>query len=196
MVGRVGNQKVSRPEKRRIGRETWLDLDSLRSVLRWFLCLCGGRQCFRGVQQATGVAPQNVDVSHVKIIQRIGNQIPTDVPFKDQMGRDVTLRALLEKRPAIALAIFCRCTGVCSIELENLVSTLDRMTDKRVGRDFDVIVVGINPRETPELANAKLQQTLATYRNLKGTDSGWHFLTGIASKHPCRHESAWLLLHV
>jgi protein SCO1/2 len=52
------------------------------------------------------------------------------------------------------------------------------MTEKRVGRDFDVVVVGINPKETPELANAKLQQTLATYHNLQGTDAGWHFLTG------------------
>ncbi len=151
----------------------------IRSVF-CFVCLLVGMVGAggQGLQQATGVAPRNVDVSHVKIIQRIGNQIPTDVPFKDQTGQDVTLGALLAKRPAIVLAIFYRCTGVCSIELENLVGTLDAMKDKRVGRDFDVIVIGINPRETPELANAKLQQTLASYRNLKGTDAGWHFLTG------------------
>jgi len=47
-----------------------------------------------------------------------------------------------------------------------------------VGRDFDVIVVGSDPVETPDLAKAKLNQTIATSRNLRGTEAGWHFLTG------------------
>lgn len=131
-----------------------------------------------GFQQATAVVPPNVDLSHVKIIQRIGNQIPMDAPFKDQTGADVTFGSLLGKRPALVLAIFYRCAGVCSVELANLVETLDTMRDKRVGRDFDVIVVGIDPIETPELANAKLAETLATSTTLKPTRAGWHFLTG------------------
>lgn len=131
-----------------------------------------------GFQQATAVLPRSVDVKNVKIIQRIGNQIPTDVPFLDQDGKSVTLGSLLGKKPALLLAVFYRCTGVCSIELENLVATLDQMKDRRVGRDFDVIVVGIDPVETPELAKAKLAQTLNTFPGLRPTKDGWHFLTG------------------
>lgn len=131
-----------------------------------------------GFQQPTGVPPLNVDASKVKIIQRIGNQIPTATAFVDQFGKQVTFGEVLGKRPALVLAIFYRCTGVCGVELARLVAALGDTPSKRIGRDFDVIVVGIDPLETPELANAKLRQTLATSPELKGTDAGWHFLTG------------------
>jgi len=131
-----------------------------------------------GVQQTTAVLPRNLDVSQIKIIQRIGNQIPAGAKFKDQDGKSVTFGSLLHGRPVLVLAIFYRCTGVCGVELANLVDTLDKMKTKRVGRDFDVIVVGIDPVETPDLAKDKLSETLATSASLKGTAAGWHFLTG------------------
>lgn len=122
--------------------------------------------------------PPNVDLKDVKFIQRLGNQLPLDVPFKDQDGSDVSLRTVLHGKPAILLAIFYRCTGVCSLELDNVVGVLTKLTDKRVGKDYDVIVLGIDPKETPDLAKAKLAQILATSPKLKGTNKGWHLLTG------------------
>jgi protein SCO1/2 len=142
------------------------------------LAIAGFARAQGGFQQTAAVPPVNLDVSNIKIIQRIGNQIPNSAQFRDQEGKVVTIGSLLNKRPAILLAIFYRCTGVCGIELANLVFTLDKMESKRVGRDFDVIVLGIDPVETPDLAKGKLLQTLATSSNLKGTESGWHFLTG------------------
>jgi len=129
-------------------------------------------------QQATAVPPPNIDLKDVKIIQRIGNQLPMDVPFIDQDGKSVTLGSLKSGRPVLMLAIFYLCTGVCSLEMENLATTLGKMNDLKVGKDFDVIIIGINPKETPDLAKAKLVETLATSPNFKDTKSGWHFLTG------------------
>ena len=140
------------------------------------LCISGFGQ--GGFQQPTAVPPINLDVSRIKIIQRIGNQVPLDAAFRDQDGKNVTIGGLLHKRPALLFAIFYRCTGVCGVELANLVATLDHMPTQLVGRDFDVIVVGIDPVETPELARAKLKQTLATSMSLRSGESGWHFLTG------------------
>lgn len=132
----------------------------------------------QGFQQPTAVLPPNLDISKVKIIQRIGNQLPTDAQFRDQDGKTVSFGSVLHNRPALVLAVFYRCTGVCTLELANLVDTLSNMSVKRVGRDYDVIIVGIDPVETPELAKDKLRQVLATEPKLKGTDAGWHFLTG------------------
>ncbi len=146
--------------------------------LSLLLTACAAALAQGGIQQPTGVLPANVDISKVRIIQRIGNQIPLGSEFKDQDGKSVTFGDLLHNRPAMVLAIFYRCTGVCGVELANLVTALDKMKAKRVGRDFDIIVVGIDPVETPDLAKDKLKETLATSANLKGTDSGWHFLTG------------------
>jgi protein SCO1/2 len=131
-----------------------------------------------GVQQPTAVLPRNIDISQVKIIQRIGNQLPVDAQFKDQDGKQVTIGGILNNRPALMLAIFYRCTGVCGVELANLVDVLGKLKDQKVGRDFDVICVGIDPVETPDLAKDKLNETLATDPTLKSTADGWHFLTG------------------
>ena len=132
----------------------------------------------QGFQQATGVVPPNINLEDVKIIQRLGNQIPPDATFKDQNGTTVTIGSLFRGRPVLMLAIFYRCTGVCSVEMENLASTLEKVNDLKVGKDFDVIVVGIDPIETPDLAKDKLKETLATAPKFKGTEGSWHFLTG------------------
>ena len=154
-----------------------------RSSFRWLACLFCISVAFSaiaqgGFQQPTAVPPVNLDMSKIKIIQRIGNQIPLSTEFKDQDDKAVTVGSLIHHRPVLLLAIFYRCTGVCGVELANLVDTLGKMKTKKVGRDFDVVVVGIDPVETPDLAKAKLNETLATSPGLKGTDSGWHFLTG------------------
>ena len=131
-----------------------------------------------GIQQPTAVLPRNMEVDKIKIIQRIGNQIPLDAKFKDQDGKPVTFGSLLHKRPVLVLAIFYRCMGVCGVELANLVEALGKMKTKTVGKDFDIIVVGIDPVETPDLAKDKLKETIATSKSLKGTEAGWTFLTG------------------
>ena len=153
------------------------------SLFRWLICILSifyvsFADAQGGFQQPTSVAPLNLDISKIKIIQRIGNQIPMDTEFKDQDDKKVTIGSLFNHRPVLLLSIFYRCTGVCGVELANLVDTLGKMKSKRVGRDFDVIVVGIDPVETPDLAKDKLRETLATSPKLAGTETGWHFLTG------------------
>ena len=46
-----------------------------------------------------------------------------------------------------------------------------------VGQDFDVVLVSFDPRDSAARADAARQQALKNYAR-KGTDSGWHFLTG------------------
>jgi len=46
-----------------------------------------------------------------------------------------------------------------------------------VGRDFDVLTVSFNPKETPEIAAAKKADLLKRYGRA-GAAQGWHFLTG------------------
>ena len=46
-----------------------------------------------------------------------------------------------------------------------------------MGRDFDVITVSFDPRESPELAAAKKRTYVKEYGRA-GAENGWHFLTG------------------
>lgn len=47
----------------------------------------------------------------------------------------------------------------------------------KVGRDFDVVTISINPKEGADLASAKKKEYLDIL-DQPGAENGWHFLTG------------------
>jgi protein SCO1/2 len=127
-------------------------------------------------QTAFSTQPK-IDRTQVKVVQNLGGLVPMGDVFREADGRVVRIGEILKNRPALILPIFYRCKGVCSVELQGLLATLPKL-DQRIGKDFDVIVLSIDPQEGPELAQPKLASSIASVPELKGTDSGWHFLTG------------------
>lgn len=112
----------------------------------------------------------------IKIVQKLNAQLPLNAPFLDETGRQVTLQKYFGQRPVILALVYYQCPILCSEELRGLVSSLE-MVKFNPGRDFDVVVISINPTEGPSLA--KTQKALYVKRfNRPGTADGWHFLTG------------------
>lgn len=128
--------------------------------------------------QNVGVTTQTPDLADVKIIQKLGDRVPLEAQFHDENGNQVTIKDSLRSRPTIVLPIFYRCKGVCNVELQGLVAALPQVSDLKVGKDFDVIVLGIDPNEGPDLAKAKLDSIITSSPTFQGTEKGWHFLTG------------------
>lgn len=124
-----------------------------------------------------GSTPREVDRNAVRLEQKLGDTVPLDAQFLDRNGKPVQFGDLLEKRPAIVLPIFYNCTGVCNLELRGTLETLRKLKPLRLNRDFNVIVVGIHPKETPDLALKKFKATAADLEQ-PGTEEGWKFLTG------------------
>jgi len=113
----------------------------------------------------------------VKIEQRLNEQVPLDLQFKDETGRTVQLREYFHgSRPVILALVFYKCPMLCNQILSGLTAGL-RAQSFDAGREFDVLTVSFDPRETPELAAEKKQSYLERY-NRPGTERGWHFLTG------------------
>jgi protein SCO1/2 len=110
------------------------------------------------------------------ITQRLNAQLPLALNFTDDTGKQVQLGDYFGKRPAILALVYYQCPSLCSEELNGLVSAL-LMVNFKPGRDFDVIVVSIDPSEGPELAAAKKRSYLKKY-GAPETANGWHFLTG------------------
>jgi len=110
------------------------------------------------------------------IVQRLNTQIPLNGQFHDETGKTVHLGDYFGKRPAILSLVYYNCPMLCSEELDGLVGALE-MVKFRPGKDFDVIVVSIDPTETPELAAKKKAFYLKRYGH-PDTANGWHFLTG------------------
>ena len=112
----------------------------------------------------------------VGITQRLNEQLPLNLAFVDEAGKSVHLADYFGTRPAILALVYFRCPMLCSEELNGLTSAL-QMVRFVPGKDFDVIVVSIDPSEGPDLAAAKKGSYLKRYGHPE-TASGWHFLTG------------------
>jgi protein SCO1 len=112
----------------------------------------------------------------VGIAQNLNQQLPLGLPFTDDTGQQVQLASYFGKRPAILALVYYQCPMLCSEELNGLTGAL-QMVDEVPGRDFNVIVVSIDPGEGTDLAAAKKRSYLKRYGHPE-TASGWHFLTG------------------
>ena len=108
--------------------------------------------------------------------QKIGARIPLDTPFHDENGRTVRLGDLFHGRPVVLALAYYECPMLCTMVLNGVVSGLKPLA-LSAGKDFDVIAVSFNPRETSTLAKAKRVNYLDRYGK-PGTEDGWHFLTG------------------
>jgi protein SCO1/2 len=108
--------------------------------------------------------------------QKLGAQVPLDLTFNDEAGRRVPLRRYFGERPVVLQLGYNHCWLMCDVVTGALVRTLQ---DLRLdtGRDFDVIFVSIDPRETWQLAAKKRAQFIRSYGRSR-TGQGWHFLTG------------------
>ena len=110
------------------------------------------------------------------IVQKLNTQLPLDAQFVDESGKSVRLGDYFGKRPAILSLVYYNCPMLCSEELNGLVGALE-MVKFKPGKDFDIIVVSIDPSETPELAAKKKAFYVKRYDRPE-TANGWHFLTG------------------
>jgi protein SCO1/2 len=112
----------------------------------------------------------------VGIAQRLNEQLPLSLSFTDDAGQQVQLSSYFGKKPAILALVYYQCPMLCSEELNGLTGAL-QMVDEVPGRDFNVIVVSIDPSEGTDLAAAKKRSYLKRYGHPE-TASGWHFMTG------------------
>jgi len=90
----------------------------------------------------------------VGIEQRLNQQLPLELTFTDDAGKQVQLASYFGKRPAILALVYYQCPMLCSEELNGLTGAL-QMVSFVPGKDFDVIVVSIDPSEGTDLAAAK-----------------------------------------
>jgi protein SCO1/2 len=116
------------------------------------------------------------------VLQNVGfepplnGQIPLELAFRDETGRSVQLRDYFGSKPVVLALVYYGCPMLCDQVEQGVVGSL-RMLSFNPGRDYDVVFVSFDSRETPEMAAEKKRKALAHFRRPE-TDSGWHFLTG------------------
>jgi protein SCO1/2 len=112
----------------------------------------------------------------VAVTQHLNQQLPLNAAFVDETGKPVVLGDYFGKRPAVLSLVYYNCPMLCSEEMDGLTSSLE-MVKLTPGKDFDVVIISIDPSETPEMAAKKKAFYLKRYGRPE-TAAGWHYLTG------------------
>jgi protein SCO1/2 len=115
-------------------------------------------------------------LEHVGVAQKLNQQLPLDAQFVDDTGKTVRLGDYFGKHPAIVTLVYYNCPMLCSEEMDGLTASLS-MVKLTPGKDFEVVVISIDPAETPQQAAQKKAFYLKRYGKPE-TAAGWHFLTG------------------
>jgi protein SCO1 len=107
---------------------------------------------------------------------QLNAQLTLDLAFRDEAGRNILLRDYFRQKPILLAFVYYGCPMLCSQVEQGVVGTL-RMLSFNPGRDYEVVFVSFDPRETPDMAAQKKETAMYHFRRPE-TASGWHFLTG------------------
>jgi len=116
-------------------------------------------------------------VESVTVEQKLGESVPLDILLTDSAGQATKSGYYFDgKRPVLLTLNYSNCPVLCNVQLNALVATLNNL-DLRIGRDFQMLTVSIDPKESTE----RFRETKAKYVELldqqPGAAAGWHFCT-------------------
>ncbi|WP_372365919.1 SCO family protein [Candidatus Uabimicrobium sp. HlEnr_7] len=113
----------------------------------------------------------------IGIEEQLGKNVPLDLEFTDENGKKITLKELCDKPVVLALVYF-RCPGICTPLLNELQTVIDKV-DLDPLKDFRVITVSIDPKETSQTANEKRTNYINLMKRKENfPKDSWRFLVG------------------
>ncbi len=113
----------------------------------------------------------------VGVTEHLSAQLPLNLTFQDEEGKTVALGDFFQKgRPVILQLGYYRCPMLCTEVSRGIVESLKGLDSSLDGK-FQVVMVSVDPNETPELARAKKENSIKAFGRPKCA-AGWHFLVG------------------
>jgi protein SCO1/2 len=163
----------------RISLRPWRTV--MASGVLLFCCLAGAHAQVSPVGQKQMGEPADDKLptllNGVTIAQRLNQPLPLDATFVDETGKTVKLGQYFDgKHPVILTLVYYKCPILCSEELKGLTGALE-MVSYQPGKDFQIVAISIDPKETPAIAASKKREYV-TYYGHPESAPGWHFLTG------------------
>lgn len=110
------------------------------------------------------------------ITQRLNQQVPVDLEFRDEAGRRVRLGDFLGNKPIVLALVYFECPALCTEVLNGQLRTMKAIS-LDLGKDFEAIAVSFEPRDSFAVASAKRDVYAGQYGRA-GAAAAWHFLTG------------------
>ena len=127
------------------------------------------------VNDVAGGLPEKL--KEVGFDQRLGEDVPLDLTFRDSDGETVRLGDYFEAgRPVVLSLVYYECPMLCDLTLTGLAQSL-RPLELNMGEDFEVVTVSFDPGEGPQVAADAKKLYVPRYGRETAWQS-WHFLTG------------------
>src|SRR5262249_46320129 len=122
---------------------------AMRRTLRMFLCVVAWSGD-NALTQTPLRAQSNLPplLRDFGFDQRLNEQVPLDLVFKDETGQSLQLGAYFHTKPVILVLAYYRCPMLCTEVLNGLVRALLEIPFD-VGKEFNVVTVSFDARETP-----------------------------------------------
>lgn len=130
---------------------------------------------FTSTVMGHGTVATSADIS---LDEKLGQVIPADTSFRDESGKRVLLRSLIDK-PAIIAPVYLKCMHECPLLLTGLARALGKMDLVQPEKDFRVIALSFDDTDTPALAREKKKDYLKAVGRPFPAEA-WTFLTGDA----------------
>jgi protein SCO1 len=131
-----------------------------------------------GYKQEPGMTSSTIPapLREIGFDQNLDQPVPLDTPFVDESGRAVPLGDYFGTRPVVMVFAYYDCPMLCTTVINALAGALDVLS-LEPGKDFEIVTVSFDARDTPATAAAKKAAYIARYKK-SGAAAAWHFLTG------------------
>lgn len=135
----------------------------------------------QGVQSVEGVVLNDGvprEVQNVTVEQKLGDRVPLNLPLTDSLGRRVKTGYYIDgKKPTIVTLNYSNCPMLCNVQLNQLTQSLGKL-DLKIGEDFQILTVSIDPRETTQtIRSTKEKYVEQLIKDQPGVEEGWEFCT-------------------
>ena len=120
------------------------------------------------------------------IQEKLGKIISESLQFRDETNQIVDLKKYFSKgKPVIITPVYYLCPHLCGLTLSGVVDAINAESRLKLGKDYEIITITMNPEETPEIAKKKKEEQIQLLQFKSEIDklnaiNGWHFLTGEA----------------
>src|ERR1700733_5585106 len=127
-----------------------------------------------GAQQPASSQP--APLSGVGIAQRMDQQVPVDLTFRDETGKSVRLGDYFGKKPIVLSVVYFNCPFLCTEVLNGELRAFQGIS-LNLGKDYEAVTVSFDPKDGPPEAAVKNRIYTGLYGR-PASSRGWHFLTG------------------
>ena len=117
-------------------------------------------------------------LKQIGVDEKPGEQVPPDLPLRDEAGKAVRLGEFFRKGPVVLTLNYYTCPMLCPIALRSLLAAANGMGGISLSRDFRIVTVSIDPEEKPEAARARAAEVHAMMTGVPDPASRWAFLFG------------------